>query len=101
MTQHTAHTEHVVDSVKTYGIVFAALIVATVATTMVAYIDLGVLNPIVALAIAVCKACLVAFFFMHVRHGTRLTKLVLSGGLVWLGILLMFGLTDFATRGWI
>jgi cytochrome c oxidase subunit IV len=55
----------------------------------------------VALSIAVCKMLLVALFFMHVRHSDRLTKLVVSGGLMWLGILLLLTLTDFATRDWI
>ena len=31
---------------------------------------------------------LVALFFMHVRHSTKLTKLVLLGALLWLMILL-------------
>jgi cytochrome c oxidase subunit 4 len=54
---------------------------------------------VAALAIAVCKMLLVALFFMHVRHSTQLTKLVLVGAMVWLGILILLTLTDFATRG--
>ncbi len=64
-----------------------------------AFVDLGEFSVVAALAIAVCKMLLVALFFMHVRHSTKLTKLVLAGGLVWLGILIVFTLTDFATRG--
>jgi cytochrome c oxidase subunit 4 len=44
---------------------------------------------------------LVALFFMHVRHSTKLTKLVVLGGLLWLVILLMLTLSDFTTRGWL
>jgi cytochrome c oxidase subunit 4 len=36
---------------------------------------------------------------MHVRHSSKLTKLVLLGGLMWLLILLLLTLTDFVTRG--
>ena len=68
-------------------------------TTAVAYVDLGAFSVVVALAIAVCKMLLVALFFMHVRHSTKLTKLVVVGGLMWLGILLVLTMTDFATRG--
>ena len=93
-------TEHV-DSVKTYVLVFLALIFATVATTAVAFVDLGPFSVVVALAIAVCKMLLVALFFMHVRHSTKLTRLVLLGGLLWLGIMLTFTLADVWTRGWI
>jgi cytochrome c oxidase subunit IV len=90
-----------VDSVKTYALVWIALLILTGVTTGVAYIDLHVFSVAVALGIAVVKMLLVALFFMHVRHSTRLTKLVVTGGLLWLVILLTLTLTDFATRGWI
>src|SRR5664279_2173158 len=93
-------TEHV-DSVKTYAAVWIALLLMTALTTSVAYIDLGRFGVVVALTIAVCKMLLVALFFMHVRHSTKLTKLVVLGGLLWLFILLMLTMSDFVTRGWI
>ena len=43
----------------------------------------------------------VALFFMHIRHSTKLTKLVVVGGLMWLMILLFMTMTDFATRAWL
>ena len=88
-----------VDSVKTYALVFAGLIAATVATTAVAFVDLGAFSVVAALTIAVCKMLLVALFFMHVRHSDKLTRLVLVGGLLWLGILIFMTLSDFVTRG--
>src|ERR1022692_5227227 len=88
-----------VDSVTTYVLVFLGLICLTVATTAVAFVDLGAFSVVVALGIACCKMLLVALFFMHVRHSTKLTRLVVLGGLLWLGILLLLTLTDFATRG--
>ena len=94
MTQH-------VDSIKTYALVFAALIAATVITTAVAFVDLGPFSVVVALAIAVGKMLLVALFFMHLRHSTRLTRLVVAGGLLWLAILLTFTLADVFSRGWL
>ena len=39
---------------------------------------------------------LVALFFMHIRHSTKLTKLVVVGGLLWLAILLLLTMTDYA-----
>ena len=93
-------TEHV-DSVKTYAAVWIALLLMTALTTSVAYIDLGGFSVVVALTIAVGKMLLVALFFMHVRHSTKLTKLVVLGGLLWLGILISLTMADFATRGWI
>ena len=58
-----------------YGIyvaVWAALIVLTGATVGVSYIDLGILNVVVALLIASAKASLVALFFMHLKSENRL-----------------------------
>src|SRR3954451_16071319 len=95
------HGQHHIDSAKSYIFVFLALIVATVVTTAVAFVDLGGFSVVVALAIAVCKMLLVALFFMHVRHSTALTKLVLLGALLWLAILILVTLSDFASRGWI
>ena len=53
-----------------------------------------------ALVIAVVKATLVILFFMHVWHSTRLTWVVVGGGLFWLGILLALTLSDYLTRPW-
>ena len=96
----TPETEHV-DSVRTYASVWILLLFLTGLTTGVSYIDLGRFNVFAALTIAVGKMLLVALFFMHVRHSTKLTKLVLLGGLLWLAILLFLTMADFATRSWL
>lgn len=96
-----SHTSEHVDSVKTYALVLLALLALTVVTTLVAFVDLGNFSVVVALAIAVTKMLLVALFFMHVRYSTKLTRLVIVGGLMWLAILLLLTLSDFFTRGWI
>jgi cytochrome c oxidase subunit 4 len=102
MHSETPHsdTPHM-DSVGTYLGVFGALIVATVLTTAVAFVDLGAFSVVVALAIAVCKMLLVALFFMHVRHSSKLTQVVLLGGLLWFGILMGMTFVDFGSRTWL
>lgn len=97
----TPHTSEHIDSVKTYALVLLALLGLTVLTTLVAFVDLGNFSVVVALLIAVTKMLLVALFFMHVRYSTRLTRLVILGGLMWLAILLLLTLSDFFTRSWI
>jgi cytochrome c oxidase subunit 4 len=92
--------EHVIVPRSTYYAVFAGLIVLTGVTTGVAFFDLGLLNPIVALSIAVLKASLVVLFFMHLRYGSRLTWVVAGAAIFWLGILMVLILSDYATRGW-
>ena len=93
-------SEHVT-SRKVYYAVFAALLVLTYATVAVSKVDWGRFNTIVALTIAVMKAVLVVLFFMHVRYSTRLTKLVVVGGFVWLALLIGLTMADVVTRGWI
>ena len=93
-------TEHV-DSVRTYAVIWIALLLLTGVTTAVAYIDLGHLGVVASLAIAVGKMLLVALFFMHVRHSTQLTRLVVAGGLLWLAILITLTMADVVTRGWV
>jgi cytochrome c oxidase subunit 4 len=94
-------TEHAqVVSRRTYFVIFAILLVCTYLTWQVAYFDLGPLNTVVALGIAVFKAVLVVLFFMHVRHGTRLTWVVVLSGVFWLAILLAVTMADYLTRGW-
>jgi cytochrome c oxidase subunit 4 len=99
MQEHT-ETHEPIDSVMTYALVFLALIAATIITTAVAFVDLGPFSVVVALAIAICKMLLVVLFFMHVRHSTKLTKLVLVGGVLWFFILIGMTYTDFGSRTW-
>lgn len=89
-----------ITSAKNYVLVFLGLIVLTVATTAVAFVDLGAFSVAMALFIATCKMLLVALFFMHVRDSPRLTKLIIVAALLWLGIMIFFTMADFHTRGW-
>jgi cytochrome c oxidase subunit IV len=86
-------------SLLIYLAVFGALLAGTLATVLVARIDLGTMNDVVMLAIAVTKAVLVVLFFMHVRYGTRLTALTAMGGFLWLAILIALTLVDYVGRG--
>src|SRR5436305_282483 len=99
MSDH--QNDHPVDSVKTYAIILLSLLCLTILTTAVAYVDLGAFSTVIALGIACTKMMLVVLFFMHVRHSTKLTKLVIIGGFAWLLVLLLMVMTDFATRDWL
>jgi cytochrome c oxidase subunit 4 len=76
------------------------LLVCTYLTWQVAFFDLGAMNTVAALTIAVLKAVLVVLFFMHVKYGTRLTWVVAIAAVFWLGILLALLISDYVTRGW-
>jgi cytochrome c oxidase subunit IV len=74
-------------------IVWLTLIALTALTIIVAGIDLGLLNILAVLAIATAKACLVALFFMDLRHEERLYRNTLFVTLLVFGLFL--GLTFF------
>jgi len=69
-------------------------------TTGVSYVELGWMNIVIALLIAVGKASLVAWIFMGVRYTTSLTKLFVVAGLVWLGIMILVTFSDYSSRTW-
>lgn len=88
-------------SLKTYFIIWVALLAATALTTYAASIDLGRFNAAVALTIASGKATLVALFFMHIKGASeRFTKVVVISALFFLLILLCLSMSDYATRAW-
>lgn len=92
--------EHIF-SIKTYSLVFAGVLALTLLTTLLAFIDLGPFNVVVALAIAATKATLVFLFFMNGLHSPRLSGVIVIAALVWLGILLSLTAGDYLTRGWL
>jgi cytochrome c oxidase subunit 4 len=92
-------SDHILPT-RVYYVIFGILMVCTYVTVQVAFFDLGALNTIAALAIAVLKAVLVVLFFMHVKYSTRLTWAVVIGGVFWLGILLALTMSDYLTRPW-
>ena len=85
---------------STYVAIFTALLVLTVVTVAVAFVDLGLLNFPVAIGIAILKASLVILFFMHVKYSSQLTKLIVAGAFFFLIVLLGLTLTDYLSRGW-
>jgi cytochrome c oxidase subunit 4 len=92
-------SDHIVPK-QVYYTVYAVLMLCTYLTVQIAFFDLGVLNTVAALTIAVLKATLVVLFFMHVRYSPRLTWMVVASGVFWLGILLALTMGDYLTRAW-
>jgi cytochrome c oxidase subunit 4 len=89
---------HYIVPPRTYYLVFAALLLLTALTTGVAFVNLGVFSPIVAMTIAVVKALMVVLFFMHLKYGSRLNWVVGATAIFWLGILLALAMSDYLTR---
>jgi cytochrome c oxidase subunit 4 len=98
-TEPTHHEEHIV-SPKIYGMIFGALLIGTALTVVASYLELGIFNPIVAIAIACAKAVLVILFFMHVKYSSRLTKLTVAAGFFTFFVLITMTMTDYISRAW-
>lgn len=97
MSEHTAH--HIVPK-STYYLIFLALMVGTALTWWVATIDLGMMNNVIMLTIAVTKATLVVLFFMHVRYSSKLTWVVIGSSVFFLLTLFVLTMNDYLTRSW-
>jgi len=93
-------SEHI-SSVKLYVGIWLALMAGTILTVLAAEVDMGPLNPAVALAIATTKAVLVVLFFMHVKYThEKLTKLVIVTAIFFFLILLGLTMADYTSRLW-
>ena len=94
-------SEHHILPIRMYLLVFFSLLAGTSVTVWVAFIDLGPINTVAAITIAVLKGLLVVLYFMHVRYGSRLTWIFAGAGFLWLVILLSLLMGDIASRDWI
>jgi cytochrome c oxidase subunit IV len=95
---HTSHATGHVSPVSLYITIFLALMVLTAGTVGAAFINLGSFNFPVAMVIAVFKASLVVWFFMHVKYQSHLTKLTVATGLFFLAVLLGMMLIDYTSK---
>ncbi|MGI9024577.1 MAG: cytochrome C oxidase subunit IV family protein [Burkholderiaceae bacterium] len=89
---------HPIPTARTYLFVWLALMVLLLLTLGSAYVSLGWLNSVINLAIAAAKALLVMLFFMHLRSGHYVLRIVAAAGFFWLALLIGLAMTDFATR---
>jgi cytochrome c oxidase subunit 4 len=98
---HDAHSygPHHVTSTKTFVNVLLALLFLTIITVAASRVDFGAANLLIAMLIASVKASLVIAIFMHVKWDTAINKVVFLGSFLFLSLLLIFTLTDQATRG--
>jgi cytochrome c oxidase subunit IV len=100
MTEHKVNGQvhvHVAPLWLYFG-VFAALLVLTACTVVAAYAPLGHFHTAIAIFIAVIKASLIVYYFMHGNESGRLVWLTLGGALFTLSLLFLFTFGDYWTR---
>jgi cytochrome c oxidase subunit 4 len=94
------HASHHIVTPRVYAAVFATLLACTALTVFAADINLGVFNPIIALAIACFKGVIVILFFMHVKYQSRLIKVTVGAGFFMFLVLVTMTLSDYISRAW-
>ena len=92
-------SKHHSPSITGYLLVFVALLVLLGVTVAVTWIDVGPFNIVVAMAVAIVKAALIVWYFMHLNHASNLVRLFGIFGFLWLGLMLTITMTDYTTRG--
>ncbi len=103
-----AHAEHKEETgsvghiapAKLYVAIWAILMVMTLTTVLVSFVDIGPMNIVIALAIATFKGTLVVLFFMHLRYSPKLTMVTVVAAMFFLFLLLSLTMTDYLTRAW-
>jgi cytochrome c oxidase subunit 4 len=97
--EHGEHEHHIVTPAVYVAVLFA-LLAGTALTVWASFWELGILNPIIALAIATTKMILVVLYFMHVKYSPRLTKLTVASGVFMFLVLISLTLADYISRAW-
>ena len=99
MSEPNEHAHHIVGPGVYVAILFA-LLIGTALTVWASFLELGLWNPVIALAIATSKATLVVLFFMGVKYSSKLTKLTVFAGIFTFMILISLTLADYISRAW-
>jgi cytochrome c oxidase subunit 4 len=96
---HEAHTPHI--TVQTLFIIYGCLLGLMFLTVMIALLDLGRGNFLIAMGIATVKMVLIILYFMHVRYSEKLTWVFSSAAIFWFLILVGGLLNDYLTRNYL
>jgi len=100
-TGAAAHHEHYIVPLRNYVMNACALAMLMAATIFASYLNLGPLNPVVAVGIAITKAVLIVLFFMNTWYATRLTWIFVALSFFWLTILFGLFLPDYFARDFV
>jgi len=83
-----------------YVVILVALLLLTGLTVGISFVGLeGKWHIALGLSIGLCKAILVALFFMHLLHSPTAVRAVVLVSVFWLlGVLFVLTFSDYATR---
>jgi cytochrome c oxidase subunit 4 len=104
--EHHAAAEHIVP-ISVYVNVLIALMALLVVTVVAAFLDFdklfhfGYFSMGIALFIAITKALLIIFFFMHIKYSPKLTWVFAGSAFFWLGIMIVLMFSDYSSRNFL
>lgn len=81
-----------------YFVIFLMLVGLVFLAIGVSFMNLGSSAVYVNLAIAGTQACLLGYFFMHVKGADQMTWLAIGAAVFWIFILFVLLLMDYFTR---
>lgn len=87
---------------KTVGqlfIVWALLFLLLALTVAASFVATAPLGTVVSLGVALAKAALIYWFFMHLREESGLVRLFSLGAIAWLLLIFVLTTADYLTRG--
>lgn len=91
---------HSIVAPKVYAAVLFSLLAGTGITVWAGLQNLGIWNPMIALAIATIEAIEVVLYFMYVKTSTRLTWLAMAACFFLFSTLVGLSLVDYMGRAW-
>ena len=121
MTEHVEHGGHAAEHSAphvNYWMIFGALCILTVVSALADLIfgkggeshaaaghavqsgltGRQIALVLVVMAVAIAKALFVIMYFMHVKFSSKLVWVFSTGAFLWLGILLVLGMSDYLSR---
>jgi caa(3)-type oxidase subunit IV len=90
----------VTSSPLVYFGVYVSLLAGVGLTILVSHMNLGKLNAVLALTIALTQVTMVVLFSMHLNKSSKLVKLSVGSSMFVLGILYAMVLLDYSSRAW-
>jgi cytochrome c oxidase subunit IV len=97
-TAHDKSSNHGGSHLTAYYLTYLALMILLVATVACAYVHLGEFNIVVAMSIAVVKAGLVLWYFMHLKEAPKIAMFFMGMAVATLIIGALLGIPDYLFR---
>jgi cytochrome c oxidase subunit 4 len=92
------HGTHHAHGTTEYWMVFFVLMVLLLLTVYASFINLRWANVPIAYTIAIIKAALILWFFMHLKQSTRLSHVFAFSSFAWLALMLIITMGDYFSR---